>query len=312
MSKRYNVKIAGIGSYVPYAVVTNEMLETWYGANAKWTENHLGIKERRWSANNELTSDLAYRAALKAIEDSGLNRNEIDLMIVATSSPDRISPSTACIVAEKLEVSCPSFDINAVCTGFLYGLNIATPLIEAGTYKNILLIASETYSKITDRESRDCVYFGDGAGAVVLSKSNEGWISTKIYSDGRGKEAFTTPIGGKFKMDGKAVFATGIVNLPLAIEDILQTNKLTVNEVSFLVPHQPGIKMLEVVADRVGLPFEKVVTVMDRYANTAAASIPIALDTLVKSGKLVDGDNILLASIGSGWTWGAGLIKWKK
>jgi len=312
MNKRYSVRIAGIGSYLPNAVVTNKMLEAWYGADAKWTESHLGIKERRWTGTDELTSDLAYKAALKAIEDSGLTKSEIDLMIVATSSPDRISPSTACIVAEKLGVSCPSFDINAVCTGFLYGLNIATPLIEAGAYKNILLVASETYSKITDKESRECVYFGDGAGAVILSKSNQGWISTKIYSDGRGKEAFTVPIGGKFKMDGKAVFETGIVNLPLAIKSILKTNNITVDEVSFLVPHQPGIKMLEVVADKVGLPFEKVITVMDKYANTAAASIPIALDTLVKSGKLVDGDTLLLASIGSGWTWGAGLIKWKK
>jgi len=312
MSKKYNVRIAGIGSYLPDAVVTNEMLETWYGVNAKWTESHLGIKERRWTAANELTSDLACKAALKAITDAGINKDEIDLMIVATSSPDRISPSTACIVAEQLQISCPSFDINSVCTGFLYGLNIATPLIEAGAYKNILLIASETYSKITDKESRDCVYFGDGAGAVILSKSEESWISTKIYSDGRGKEAFTTPIGGKFKMDGKAVFQTGTTKLPLAIEHILQTNNITVDEIAYLVPHQPGIKMLEVVADKVGLPFEKVITVMDRYANTAAASIPVALDTLVKSGKLVDGDTILLASVGSGWTWGVGLIKWKK
>jgi 3-oxoacyl-[acyl-carrier-protein] synthase-3 len=310
MNKRYSVRIAGIGSYLPNAVVTNKMLEAWYGADAKWTESHLGIKERRWTGTDELTSDLAHKAALKAIEDSGLTKSEIDLMIVATSSPDRISPSTACIVAEKLGVSCPSFDINAVCTGFLYGLNIATPLIEAGAYKNILLVASETYSKITDKESRECVYFGDGAGAVILSKSNQGWISTKIYSDARGKEAFTVPIGGTFKMNGKAVFETGITNLPLAIEDILQTNSRSVNEVSFLVPHQPGIKMLQVVADRVGLPFEKVVTVMDRYANTAAASIPIALDTLVKSGKLVEGDLVLLASIGSGGTWGEGLISY--
>lgn len=312
MSKRYSVEIVGIGSYVPSAVVTNELLETWYGADAKWTESHLGIKERRWTATNELTSDLAYKAGLRAIKDSGLVKEDIDLIILATSSPDRISPSTACIVAEKLEVGCPSFDINAVCTGFLYGLNIATPLIEAGAYRNILLIASETYSKITDRESRDCVYFGDGAGAVVLSKSDSGWISTKVYSDGKGKEAFTTPIGGKFTMDGKAVFKTGVANLPLAINGILQTNSITVDRVDYLVPHQPGIKMLEEVAKRVELPFEKVVTVMDKYANTAAASIPIALDSLVKSGKLQGEDMLLLASVGSGWTWGAGLIKWKK
>lgn len=312
MSKQYGVQITGIGSFVPAQVVTNENLQTWYGADAKWTENHLGIRERRWTASDELTSDLAYEAALKALQSSGLVRTDIDLIIVATSSPDRTSPSTACIVAEKLQVGCPSFDINAVCTGFLYGLNIAVPLVHCGAYNNILLIAAETYSKITDKQSRDCVYFGDGAGAVILSKSQDGWISTQIYSDGKGKEAFTTPVGGTFKMDGKAVFETGVANLPLAIEDILAANNIPIDQIAHLIPHQPGIKMLKVVAEKVGLPFDKVVTVMDKYANTAAASIPIALDTLVQSGKLVDGDTILLASIGSGWTWGAGIIKWKK
>lgn len=306
---RYGVKIKGIGSYLPEKVVTNQDLEMRYGANSEWTENHLGIKERRW-VTDEFTSDLAYQAALKAIDDSGLDKSDIDLIILATSSPDRIAPSTACIVAEKLEVGCPCFDINSVCTGFLYGLNIASPLIHAGAYKNILLIASETYSKITDKSSRECVYFGDGSGAVVLSRSGTGWISTEVYSDGKGKEAFTTPIGGNWEMKGKEVFEAGILNLPLAIDSILKENRLSISIVDYLVPHQPGIKMLEVVANKVGLPFEKVVTVMDKYANIAAASIPIALDTLVKSGKLENGDILLLASVGSGWTWGAGLIKW--
>jgi 3-oxoacyl-[acyl-carrier-protein] synthase-3 len=231
-------------------------------------------------------------------------------MIIATSSPDTIAPSTACIVAEKLDIDCPCFDINSVCTGFLYGLNISAPLIVAGAYRNILLIASETYSKITDKSDRECVYFGDGAGAVVLSRAEHGWISTEVYSDGKGKDAFVTPIGGKWKMKGKEVFEAGTLNLPLAINSILKENRLPISIVDYLVPHQPGIKMLEVVADKVGLPFEKVVTVMDKYANIAAASIPIALDNLVKSGKLEDGDIILLASVASGWTCGAGLIKW--
>ena len=306
---RYGVKIKGIGAYLPEHVITNEELEHAYVANAKWTENHLGIKERRL-VTDEKTSDLAYQAALKALEDSGLDKSDIDLMIIATSSPDTIAPSTACIVAEKLDISCPCFDINSVCTGFLYGLSISAPLIAAGAYRNILLIASETYSKITDSSSRECVYFGDGAGAVVLSKSETGWMSTEVYSDGKGKDAFVTPIGGKWKMDGKAVFEAGTKNLPLAIESILRDNRLPISIVDYLVPHQPGVKMLEVVAEKVGLPFEKVITVMDKYANIAAASIPIALDTLVKSGKLEDGDIVLLASVGSGWTWGAGLIKW--
>ncbi len=232
-------------------------------------------------------------------------------MIVATSSPDKISPSTACIIADKLNIDCPCFDVNSVCTGFLYGLNIASPLIEAQAYKNILLIATETYSKITDINSRDCVYFGDGAGAVVLTSSDTGWITTEVYSDGKGKDGFMTPIGSTFIMDGKAVFEAGTSKLPLAINKVLSDSGLVVDDIDYMVPHQPGIKMLKVISEKVGLPFEKVVTVMDKYANIAAASIPIALDDAIKSDKIKQGQTILLASVGSGWTWGAGIIKFE-
>ena len=311
MLKKCNVSIKGIGSYVPDRLLTNKDLADMYGTDETWPETYLGIKERRWVVD-ELASDLGYKAALKAIEDSNITKDEIDLIIVGTSSPDKIAPSTACIIAEKLQVSCPGFDINAVCTGFLYGLNIATSLIETGAYKTVLLIASETYSKITDTTNRDCVYFGDGAGAVVLKKSEEGWISTEVYSDGRGKDGFVTPIGSTFIMDGKAVFQAGTTNLPLAISKLLEDSGLTIEDIDHLVPHQPGIKMLETIAHKVNLPFSKVVTVMDKYANIAAASIPIALDHSIKTGRVKDGDLIMLASVGSGWTWGAGLINWKK
>ena len=311
MLKKHSVSIRGVGSYVPDNVLTNKDLAHRYGVNETWPDTHLGIKERRW-VTDESVSDLGYKAALKAIEDSNVASEDIDLVIVGTSSADKLAPSTACIIAEKLNLSCPSFDINSVCTSFLYGLNVATSLIEAKTYKTILLIASETYSKITDTSSRDCVYFGDGAGAVVLTESEQGWISTKVYSDGRGKDGFVTPVGSTFIMDGKAVFQAGISNLPLAINQMLADAEISIEDIDCLIPHQPGIKMLQAIAEKVNLPFSKVVTVMDKYANTAAASIPIALDNYIKAGKMKEGSTILLASIGSGWTWGVGLVNWKK
>lgn len=311
MIKKYSVTIRGIGSYVPEMVVSNRHLHERYGVNESWPHTYLGISERRWVAD-ELSSDLGFKAAIEALSDAKLNVEDIDLIIVATSTPDKISPSTACIISEKLGSSCPCFDINSVCTGFLYGLNVSAPLIESGVYKNILLIATETYSKITDVNSRDCVYFGDGAGAVVLTPSEFGWISTEVYSDGRGKNGFFTPIGSTFVMDGKAVFEAGTSKLPLAIEKIIRDTNSSIEEIKCMVPHQPGIKMLKTISEKVGFPFEKVVTVMDKYANIAAASIPIALDDAMKLGKIEKGDKVLLASVGSGWTWGAGMIQFEK
>lgn len=309
--KKFFVSIKGVGSYVPDNIVTNKDLAKKYGTDEMWPETYLGIKQRRW-VDNELSSDLGYKAALKAIDSAKISKDSIDLLILATSTPDKIAPSTACIIADKLDLKCPAFDINAVCTGFLYGLNIAIPLVDSGVYKNVLLIAAETYSTITDKLNRDCVYFGDGAGAVVISKSNkDGWMTTKIYSDGKGKNGFVTPIGSTFIMDGKAVFQTGTTQLPIAITKLLEDTKYTVDNIKCVIPHQPGIKVLQTIAEKVNIPFNKVVTVMDRYANIAAASIPIALDTAIKEGRIENEDTIMLASIGSGWTWGVGLIKWE-
>lgn len=309
--KKFSVSIKGVGSYTPNNIVTNKDLANRYGMSETWPESYLGIKQRHW-VDGELSSDLGYEAALRAIKNAGISKEDIDLLILATSTPDKIAPSTACIIADKLNVKCPAFDINAVCTGFLYGLNIAIPLIESSTYKNILLIAAETYSTITDKSNRDCVYFGDGAGAVVLSKSNnEGWMTTKVYSDGKGKDGFVTPVGSTFIMNGKAVFETATTQLPLAINELLKETKYTVDKISCVIPHQPGIKVLQKIAETANIPFDKFVTVMDRYANIAAASIPIALDNAIKEGRVNDGDIIMLASIGSGWTWGVGLLKWE-
>jgi 3-oxoacyl-[acyl-carrier-protein] synthase-3 len=311
MIKKHSVSIKGIGSYAPSRVLTNKDMSELYGTNEQWPEIYLGIKERHWVVD-ELTSDIGYKAALKALEDANISAKDVDLLILATSSPDKIAPSTACIIAEKLQINCPCFDINAVCTGFLYALNIASSLISSGAYKNILLIAAETYSRITDTNNRDCVYFGDGSGAIVLSSSNNGWIGSKIYSDPTGKDGFMTPINSTFIMNGKAVFEAGSTNLPIAIKEVWSSLNVNIHDVKYLVPHQPSIKMLQSIANSVGIPFEKVVTIMDKYANIAAASIPMALDTIVKQGKVNNGDILTLASVGSGWTWGAGVIKWDK
>jgi 3-oxoacyl-[acyl-carrier-protein] synthase-3 len=309
--KKSFVSIEGIGAYTPNNIITNKYLANLYNVNENWPETYLGIKERRWVID-ESVSDLGYKAALEAIKNSNILKNEIDLLIVSTSSSDKMAPSNACIIAEKLEINCPCFDINSVCTGFLYGLNIATSFIESNTYKKILLIASETYSKITDTSNRDCVYFGDGAGAIILTKSNNGWISTEVYSDGKGKDGFVTPTGSTFIMNGKDVFDAGITKLPLAIKKLLENTNTPIESIKKVIPHQPGIKMLKEIADRVGIPFYKFETIMDKYANIASASIPIALDNYVKSNKIENGDLIMLASIGSGWTWGVSLINWQK
>ena len=304
-----NISIKGIASYAPNNPISNNQLAKYTDSNPMWAEDYLGITNRYW-VKDELTSDIGSEAGIRAISNSNLTTSDIDLLIVATSSPDRISPSTACIIADNIGLKCPSFDINAVCSGFIYALNLASSLIESNAYKNILLIAAETYSKLTDIHHPDNVYFGDGAGAVVLSKSNSGWISSNIYADGSGKDAFTVPIGGKFKMDGKSVFKTGVTQLPIAINEILKQHNLTINDIKYLVPHQPGIKMLYNIAEKIGLPNNKIITVMDKYANIAAASIPIALHHMCAEYDIHRGDYILLATVGSGWTWGVGIIKW--
>jgi 3-oxoacyl-[acyl-carrier-protein] synthase-3 len=323
-----NVKIIGTGSYAPDKILTNEELEKMVPTNSKWIYENLGIKERRIAADNEATSDLAAKAGEKAITDAGLSVEDIDLIIVATSTPDRLAPSTACIVQDKLQAyNAVAFDIAAVCSGFLYGMSVASQFIASGVYDNILVIGADTFSRITDWTRRDAVFFGDGSGAAVLSHANvlEGFLAFRLYSDGRGKWKFTVPAGGSekpatietvknrehyFQMDGKAVYETGTTVLPAAINQVLKDTHLTINDIDFLVPHQPSKKLLIKTAEIIGLPIEKLMTNMDKYANTSGGTIPILLDELKHSGKLKAGDIILFAAVGSGWTYGASLLKW--
>lgn len=323
-----NVKIVSTGSYAPSTIYTNQYLETIADTTAKWIEDNLGIKERHIAGINESTSDLAYEAGKSAIHSAGLSVDDIDLIIVATATPDRMAPSTAAIVQDKLKAyNAVAFDISAVCSGFLYGLSVGSQFIASGVYDNVLLIGADTFSKITDWTRRDCVFFGDGAGAAILSSGNinEGFMAFRLYTDGRGKYNFTIPAGGSenpashetikngmhyFSMNGKAVYETGTKVLPEAIFQVLKDTGLSIDDIDYLIPHQPSIRLLKKTAEIIGMPFEKVMTNMDKYANTSGATIPLLLDEVNKSGKLKRGDNVLFAAVGSGWTYGAAILKW--
>jgi 3-oxoacyl-[acyl-carrier-protein] synthase-3 len=323
-----NVKIIGTGSYVPEKIYTNKFLETIIDTNDEWIYKNLGIKERRIASPNETTSDLAAKAGEAAIKQAGLIPSEIDLIIVATATPDRKAPSTACIVQDKLKAyNAVAFDLGAVCSGFLFAMSTASQFIASGVYNNVLVIGADTFSRITDWKRRDAVFFGDGAGAAILTHGNhdEGFLAFRLYSDGRGKWNFTIPGGGSeiplneeninnglqfFQMNGREVYNTGTKVLPQAINQVIQDANLSINDIDYLIPHQPSIVILQKTAEIIGLPIEKVMTNMDKYANTSGGTIPILLDEVNKSGKLTKGKYILFAAVGSGWTWGAAIIKW--
>lgn len=321
-----NAYIKGTGSYAPKNIVKNDFFET-VGSSDKWIFENLGIKERRISTG-ETTSDLAYQAALLAIEDANLAPSDIDLIILATATADRLAPSCACFVQEKLKANnAVAFDISAVCSGALFATSTAVQYIKSGMYKNVLVIGADTFSTITDWTRRDSVFFGDGAGAFVLSDTTEdkGFIDFVLHTDGTGKEHFTIPAGGSekpatedttnsgghfFQMNGQEVYKTAIDVVPKCITEILTKNNRTIGEIKYLLPHQPSIKILQEVARRVDLPFEKVKTNMDRYANTSGGTIPIILDETLRNNQFENGDILLFAAVGAGWTWGTALYKW--
>lgn len=321
--------IIGTGSCVPDKVYTNTYLESLVDTNAEWIETNLGIKERRIAQEGQSTSDLASVAGARAIQNAGLSEKDIDLIIVATATPDRLSPSTACIVQDKLRAyQAAAFDLGAVCSGFLFGMSVACQYIITGTYDNVLVIGADVFSRITNWKSRDCVFFGDGAGAAVLSTANEGgFIDFRLYSDGRKKDVFTVPAGGSelpashdtvekglhyFQMDGRKVYEIATMVIPEAVQKILEDEDLKPEDIDWVVPHQPSIKVLEKTGEKLGLSMDKICMNMDKFANTAGGTIPILLDELNRSGKLHKGHIILFAAAGSGFTWGAALMEWTR
>ncbi|QTY26381.1 3-oxoacyl-ACP synthase III family protein [Flavobacterium sp. CS20] len=322
-----NVFISGTGSYTPDKIIPNSFFEK-VGSNDEWIYKNLGIKERH-VVENETTSDLVAKAGLNAIENAGLQVGDIDMIVVATTTPDRQAPSCACFVQDKIKAyQAVAFDVVAVCSGALFTIAVAHEFIKTGRYNNVLVIGADTFSTITDWERRDSVFFGDGAGALVLSQTTDkdkGFIDFDMHSDGRGKEHFTIPGGGSeqpassdslknkqhyFQMNGKEVFDTAIKVVPKSIKNILKRNLISIDQIQYMIPHQPSIGILKSIAKTIGLPFERVTTNMDKYANTSGATIPLVLDETHKAGKFKKGDYLIFAAVGAGWTWGTALYKW--
>jgi 3-oxoacyl-[acyl-carrier-protein] synthase-3 len=310
-----SVCIKSTGSYVPTKILTNEEVVANLPTAPEWVFEKLGIRERHIAAPDEYTSDLAARAGLDAIASAGLEPNDIELIIVATATPDRKMPSSACIAQTKMGISnrCAAFDVAAVCAGFVYGITIAGQFIQNGTYERVLVIGADTFSKVTDWNHRDCVVFGDGAGAVVLEKKDRenGLFSSILLADGEGMDKFTVYPGDvHFSMVGKAVFDKATTAVPECIQEILRINGMGLEDVSMIVPHQATAGVLKRIAAVLDIPFSRIQTNLELYANTAGATVPLLLDQVNRRGLLREGDLLLLVSIGAGWTWGASLYRW--
>jgi len=315
-------KIIATGSYLPEKILTNKDLEETVDTSHEWIVERSGINQRHIAAQDELASDLATRAAQRAIETAGLSPSEIDLLIVATTTPDMVFPSTACIVQSKLGISgSPAFDVQAVCCGFVYALNIADLFIKSGQASNALVIGAEVYSRILDWNDRTtCVLFGDGAGAVVLSSSEEpGILKTKLHADGSFRDKLCVPgwvnageISGSplVTMDGGAVFKFAVKVFEQTARELLDEANLSIDDVDWFIPHQANIRIMESTAKKLKLPREKLIATVDHHGNTSAASIPLALDEAVQAGKVDRGDLLLLEGVGGGFTWGGALVKY--
>jgi len=315
-------RIAGTGSYLPARVLTNAELAQQVDTSDEWIVSRTGIHERRIAAENEKTSDLALNASRRAMEAAGVEAKDIDLIIVATTTPDVVFPSTACILQEKLGIyGCPAFDVQAVCAGFVYALATADQFIRGGMAKTALVVGAEVFSRILNWEDRTtCVLFGDGAGAVVLKASDEpGILVTKLKADGRYRDILTTPasimhgdVSGKpfLYMDGPAVFRFAVKALAELATETLEAAGLPQTELNWLVPHQANVRIIESTAKHLGLGMDKVVLTLARHGNTSAASIPLALDEAAREGKFAKGDLMMLEGIGGGFAWGSALLRW--
>jgi 3-oxoacyl-[acyl-carrier-protein] synthase-3 len=322
-------KIISTGSYLPEKVFTNDDLEKMVDTSDEWITERTGIKERRIADESQAASDLAYEASKAALKSAGLKADDIDLIIVATVTGDMPFPSTACILQDKLgALNAVGFDINATCSGFLYSLYIADSLIKSRMHKRVLVVGAEVLSRITDWEDRTtCVIFGDGAGAAIIEPTEEdhGILSMHINSDGRMWELLHMPGGGSknpasidtikkklhyIKMKGNETFKVAVRTLEDLVIKTLHENKLDASKLSLLIPHQANLRIIQATADRIGIPMDKVIVNLERYGNTSAASIPIALDEAVRTGRIRDGDYILLEAFGGGFTWASALIRW--
>jgi 3-oxoacyl-[acyl-carrier-protein] synthase-3 len=312
-------RIAGTGSYLPKKILTNAELERMVDTTDEWIFSRTGIRERHIVADDEFTSDLALHAARNAIEAAGISASEIDLIIVATTTPDKIFPSTAVIMQNKLGIAgCAAFDIQAVCSGFVYALATADNFIKAGAAKCALVVGAEAFSRIVDWTDRgNCILWGDGAGAVILQASEEqGIISTHLHADGNYEKMLHVPRKDNTEeretvvMEGNSVFKVAVNTLDAIVDETLTANGLEKSDIDWLVPHQANIRILQATAKKLDMSMDKVVVTVDMHGNTSAASIPLALDVAVRDGRIKRGEVILMEAFGGGFTWGSALIKY--
>ncbi|MEY4599792.1 MAG: hypothetical protein RLZZ445_2589 [Pseudomonadota bacterium] len=321
MSAIYS-RIIGTGSYLPAKVLTNADLAGTVDTSDEWIQQRTGIRERHIAADNEKASDLALQASRRALEMAGITADQLSLIIVATTTPDMVFPSTACILQSKLGVkNMPAFDVQAVCSGFVYALNTADLYMKSGQYEYILVVGAEVYSRILDWSDRGtCVLFGDGAGAVVLKRSSTpGILASRLHADGSHADILSVPgqvcrgaVSGTplLQMDGGAVFKFAVKVLEEVALETLEAAGLQKTDIDWLIPHQANIRIIQATAKKLGMTMERVVTTVDRHANTSAASVPLALDEAVRDGRIRKGHKVMLEGVGGGFTWGAVLLQW--
>jgi 3-oxoacyl-[acyl-carrier-protein] synthase-3 len=326
MTQRIYARIAGTGSYLPEKLLTNEDLAKQVDTSDEWIRSRTGIRERHIAAEGETTSDLGYHAAVRAMEAAGVDASQIDMIVVGTTTPDLIFPSTACLIQARLGANgCMAMDVNAACSGFIYALSVADKFIRSGDVKTALVIGAETLSRIVDwTERTTCVLFGDGAGAVVLKADNEtGILSTHLHADGSKKELLWNPAGvsvgfkpdeancgARIHMKGNDVFKYAVKALDGVVDETLEANGLGKHDLDWLIPHQANLRIIEATAKRLDMSMDSVVVTVDKHGNTSAGSVPLALDEAVRSGRVQRGQLLLLEAFGGGFTWGSALLRY--
>ncbi|HKR77595.1 MAG TPA: beta-ketoacyl-ACP synthase III [Rhodanobacter sp.] len=318
-------RIIATGSALPERVVSNVDLEKIVDTSDEWIRTRTGIRQRHIAADGETTGDLAFLAAQRALEAAGVKASELDLIVLGTTTPDIIFPSTACLVQHRLGANgCAAFDVNAACSGFMYALGIADKFIRSGQSKKVLVIGAETLTRMIDWNEREtCVLFGDGAGAVVLEASNEPGIhATCLHADGGYKELLWNPVGVsvgfrdesnhgvRIKMAGREVFKVAVKTLDALVDETLQAAGMEASQIDWLIPHQANLRIIEATAKRLAMPMERVIVTVDQHANTSSGSVPLALDYAVRSGKVQRGQNLLLEAFGGGFTWASALLRY--
>ena len=320
----YSARITGTGSYLPEKVLTNKELEEFLDTTEEWIFSRSGIRQRHIAAEGEFTSDLAEAASRKALKSAGRQMSDVDLIVVATTTADQVFPSTACLLQDRLGIhGCPAFDVQAVCAGFLYAMDVVYRYVATGASQCALVVGAETFSRILNWEDRStCVLFGDGAGAMVVEAAESpGILSSHIHADGAFKDLLCVPVGvstsyqaildgrAYTEMQGKEVFRWAVSALGDAVIEVLESNGIHQSEIDWLVPHQANIRIIKAIAKRLELSMDQVVVTIDQHGNTSAASVPLAFDTAVRDGRIKSGDKVIFEAFGGGFTWGSMLVQ---